>query len=126
MSKASSPVNILYGELNEEVLSSGAADLQKAGFSVQTAIGRKAVLEAVNQGKFDLVILGGTLTRDDRHHLVYMAKKANKATTVFIMHTDGSRHPYADGNTDTGESMDYVLRKIAAPQTKAAAAGAGR
>lgn len=126
MSKASSPVQILYGELNEEVLSSGAADLQKAGFSVKTAVGRKGVLEAVNQARFDLVILGATLSRDDRHHLVYMAKKTNKATKVFVMHTDGSRHPYVDGNTDTGENMEYVLRKIAPPQAKAAAASAGR
>ena len=126
MSKPSSPVKVLYAELNEEILATGAADLQKAGFNVQTAIGRKAVLDAVNQAKFDLVILGATLSRDDRHHLVYMAKKANQTTKVFVMHTDGSRHPYVDGNTDTGESMDYVLRKIAAPQPKAAAAGAGR
>lgn len=126
MPKATPPVTILYGELNEEVLTSGTADLQKAGFSVQTAVGRKGLLEAVNQAKFDLVILGGSLSRDDRHHLVYVAKKANKNTKVFVMHTDGSRHPYVDGNTDTGESMDYVLRKIAVPQTKAAAAGTGR
>lgn len=126
MSKASSPVNVLYAESNEEVLASGAGDLQKAGFNVQTAIGRKAVLDAVNQAKFDLVILGATLSRDDRHHLVYKAKRANQATKVFVMHTDGSRHPYVDGNTDTGESMEYVLRKIGVPQAKAATAGAGR
>src|SRR5215472_17577869 len=99
MSKASSPVNVLYAELNEEVLASGAGDLQKAGFNVQTAIGRKAVLDAINQAKFDWVILGATLSRDDRHHLVYKAKKANQAAKVFVMHTDGSRHPYVDGNT---------------------------
>lgn len=126
MSKASSLVNVLYAELNEEVLATGAGDLQKAGFNVQTAIGRKAVLDAVNQTKFEWVILGATLSRDDRHHLVYKAKKANKSTKVFVMHTDGSRHPYVDGNTDTGESMEYVLRKIGVPQAKAAAAGAGR
>ena len=126
MSKATSAVKVLYAESDEEVLSSGAGDLQKAGFTVQTATGRKAVLEAVNQAKFDHVILGATLSRNDRHHLVYMAKKANKDTKVFVMHTDGSRHPYVDGNTDTGESMEYVLRKIAPQQAKAAAAGAGR
>lgn len=126
MSKASSPTKVLYAELNEEVLASGAGDLQNAGFNVQTAIGRKAVLDAVNQAKFDLVILGATLSRDDRHHLVYMAKKANQATKVFVMHTDGSRHPYVDGNTDTGESMEYVLRKIGVSQTRAAVASAGR
>lgn len=127
MSKPVSPVKVLYAEMEDEVLSSGAADLQRAGFNVQTAIGRKGVLDAVNQAKFDLVILGATLGRNDRHHLVYMAKKANQGTKVFVMHTDGSRHPYVDGNTDTGESMEYVLRKIApAPPAKAAAAGVGR
>lgn len=126
MSNAVSAGKILYAELDEEVLASGSGELQKAGFTVQTAVGRKGVLDALKQAQFAWAILGATLTRDDRHHLVYMAKKSNKATKVFVMHTDGSRHPYVDGNTDTGESMDYVLRKIGAPKPKAATATAGR
>jgi hypothetical protein len=75
---------------------------------------------------FELVILGATLTRDDRHHLPYMAKKANAGTRVLVMHTDGSRHPYVDGNIDTGESIEKLLEKIGVLQTKTAAATAGR
>ena len=40
MSKAT-PVNVLYAELNEDLLASGAGDLQRAGFTVQTAIGSR-------------------------------------------------------------------------------------
>jgi DNA-binding response OmpR family regulator len=107
-----SKLRILYGELNPGLLASQAEALQKAGYSVQTAIGRKAVQEALNKETFELVILGATLTRDDRHHLPYMAKKAQAGTKVLALHTDGSRHPYVDGNIDTGEDMEHLLAKI--------------
>lgn len=127
MSKANTSFKILYGELNEQVLSDWTQELQKAGFSVQTAVGRKAMQEAMNQGQFDLVLLGATLSRDDRHHLPYMVKKASKTAKVLVLHTDGSRHPYVDANIDTGEDMEHLLRKInSMQQPKAAAAGAGR
>ena len=74
MSKPSMSMKVLYGEQNEQVLASQAEALQNAGFSVQTAVGRKAIQEALNKGGFDLVILGPTLSRDDRHHLPYMAE----------------------------------------------------
>ena len=121
-----SKLNVLYGELNEQVLDAQAESLTKAGYKVQTAIGRKAVQEALKSGSFDLVILGPTLTRDDRHHLPYMVKKAHAATKVLVMHTDGSRHPYVDSNIDTGEDMQHLLDKIAALYPRAAATTAGR
>lgn len=123
MSKSSSKV--LYGELNEEVLSAQAGSLEKAGYKVQTAVARAGVMEALKRETFDLVILGATLTRDDRHHLPYMAKKAHAATRVLVLHTDGSRHPYVDGNIDTGEGIEKLIEKIAV-QGKAVAAAAGR
>jgi DNA-binding NtrC family response regulator len=126
---------LLYGELNEEVLASQAAELQKAGYAVQTAIGRKGVQESIKKETFDLVVLGQTLSRDDRHHLPYMVKKAQRATKVLVLHTDGSRHPYVDGNIDTGSDMQHILDKINAMQqpkqqtqrqTKTMTAAAGR
>lgn len=126
MSKPSMSMKVLYGEQNEQVLASQAEALQNAGFSVQTAVGRKAIQEALTNGQFDLVILGPTLSRDDRHHLPYMVKKSGASARVLVMHTDGSRHPYVDGNTDTGEDMEHLVKKIAAlqqPKTMAARAG---
>lgn len=127
MSKPSMSMKVLYGEQNEQVLATQAESLQKAGFNVQTAIGRKAIQEALSKGQFDLVILGPTLSRDDRHHLPYMVKKASATARVLVMHTDGSRHPYVDGNIDTGEDMEHLVKKIAAlqqqPKTMAARAG---
>jgi DNA-binding response OmpR family regulator len=109
-----SKLKLLYGELNEEVLASQTAELQKSGYTVQTAIGRKAMLELLKKESFDLVVLGQTLSRDDRHHLPYMVKKAHTGAKVLALHTDGSRHPYVDGNTDTGEDMQHILNKIKA------------
>jgi DNA-binding NtrC family response regulator len=121
MFKSSSKV--LYGESNEEVLSAQAASMEKAGYKVVTAVARAGVMEALKRESFDLVILGATLSRDDRHHLPYMAKKAHPGTRVLVLHTDGSRHPYVDGNIDTGENVEKLIEKIGGGQARAAAAG---
>jgi len=128
---AKSKLRILYGEGDGDVLTAQAAAMEKAGHIVQPAEGRKAVDEALKKNSFDLVVLGATLTRNDRHHLPYMVKKASAETSVLVMHADGSRHPYVDACTDTGASLESVLAriesmKIAGMVPKAAGAAAGR
>jgi DNA-binding NtrC family response regulator len=130
MAKAAK-LRILYGEGDAEVLARQGASMENAGHSVQQAVGRKAVQEALSKGSFDLVVLGPTLSRNDRHHLPYMVKKANAETSILVMHADGSRHPYVDACTDTGASLETVLARIegmriAGTMPLAAAAGAGR
>ena len=128
-SKSSSPLKVLYCEGHEDVLASQAVFLQQAGHQVEAACGRKAAEEALRRGKFDLIVLGPTLTKNDRHHLPYMVKKASEQMRVLVMHTDGERHPAVDANLDTGRTMQDVVAKIAAlwPKAEAArAAGAGR
>ena len=128
---AKAKLSILYGESDEEVLAAQAVSMQKAGHAVQQVLGRKGVQEAINKSAFDLVVLGSSLSRNDRHHLPYMVKKSNAETKVLVMHADGSRHPYVDGCTDTGVNMEAVLSKIegmhiegAKSSAKPAAAGA--
>jgi len=111
--KSAVQLKILYGEGDAEVVVSQAVSIQKAGHRVETAVGRKAIDEAARRGGFDLVILGPTLTRNDRHHLPYVIKKAQAAIRVLVMHTDGEGHPAVDANTDTGRSMADVVAKIA-------------
>ena len=127
MAKAAK-LRILYGEGDAEEQVAPAAAFEKAGHTVQKAIGRKAVVEALQKGAFDLVVLGPSLTRNDRHHLPYMAKKTQTPAAVLVMHADGSRHPYVDACTDTGASVENVLARIETMQiaglmTTAAAAG---
>ena len=130
MAKAAK-LKILYGEGDAEVLALQAASMEQAGHIVQQAVGRKAVQEALSKGCFDLVVLGPTLSRNDRHHLPYMVKKTSAETSVLVMHTDGSRHPYVDACTDTGASLETVLARIegmriAGAMPFAAGAAAGR
>jgi DNA-binding NtrC family response regulator len=113
MAKSSLKLKILYGEGDADVLASQAASIQKAGHHVTTAEGRKAVEQALKTDAFDLVILGPTLSRNDRHHLPYMVKKAHEGTRVLVMHSDGGRHPYVDQATDTGRSLESILETIA-------------
>jgi DNA-binding NtrC family response regulator len=117
---------VLYGEANEEVMALGAAMLHAAGYSVQTAIGRQGVEDALKQATFDIVILGATLNRDDRHHLPFMVKKASATTQVAVMHTDGSRHHYVDINTDSGSGMEELLKKLGRPQPAKAATASSK
>jgi len=111
MAKAAK-LKILYGEGDGEAQSVTAAAFEKAGHMVEKAVGRKAVEVALSKSKFDLVVLGPTLSRNDRHHLPYMAKKAQAEASVLVMHADGSRHPYVDACTDTGASIENVLARI--------------
>jgi DNA-binding NtrC family response regulator len=125
---AKAKLTILYGEGDEDVLATQAAVIEKAGHSVQKVVGRKGVDEALKKAKFDLVVLGATLSRNDRHHLPYMAKKSSETTKILVLHADGTRHPYVDGCTDTGASLENVIAKIAsmagaAPAAAGAAAG---
>ena len=113
---------ILYGEGDPETVAAQSAFFQKAGHQLETAVGRKAVEEALRKGSYDLVVLGPTLTKNDRHHLPYIVKKTNVHTKVLVMHTDGERHPCVDANTDTGRSMADVLAKIASLATASVAA----
>jgi len=111
--KSSFQLKILYGEGDAEVLASQAVLIQKAGHQIETAVGRKGIDEAVRRGTFDLVILGPTLTKNDRHHLPYVIKKAQAAIRVLVMHTDGEGHPAVDANLDTGRSIADLVAKIA-------------
>jgi len=106
-------IKILYGESDEKILASHAADMKNAGHHVTTALNRAGVQDALRRDAFDLVILGSTLSKDDRHHLPYMVKKVHEGTKVLVMHA-GTHHHEVDAAVDSGMSMMLVLEKIAA------------
>ncbi len=107
-----STIKILYAESDENTLAAQAAAMTKAGHHVTTALSRQATQEALRHDAFDLVILGGTLSKDDRHHLPYMVKKAHEGTKVLVMHA-GSHHHEIDAAIDPTMSMHRILEKIA-------------
>ncbi|HSB76228.1 MAG TPA: hypothetical protein VLC12_11305 [Terriglobales bacterium] len=120
-------LSILYVEDDLELLASQAAHIQKAGHGVDQVTGRKAVEESVRRKKYDLVILGDSMNKNDRHHLPYMVKKANQATLVLVLHSTHG-HPSVDKEIDSPYTLEKLLETIAsmAPQKAAAAAAAGR
>jgi len=70
MAKAAK-LTILYGEGDAEAQSAPAAAFESAGYTVEKALGRKEVVAALERRGFDLVVLGPSLSRNDRHHLPY-------------------------------------------------------
>jgi DNA-binding NtrC family response regulator len=112
-STTKSVIKILYAEHDDRVLTTHAAEFQKAGHHVTTAQSRAEVQEQLRHDAFDLVILGATMSRDDRHHLPYMVKKFHEGTKVLAMHA-GTRHHEVEMAVDSGISMGLLLEKIAA------------
>jgi DNA-binding NtrC family response regulator len=108
-----SSIKILYGESDENTLSAQAAEMKKVGHHVTTVVGRHGVQDALRRDAFDLVILGATLSKDDRHHLPYMVKKSHEGTKVLVMHA-GTHHHEVDAAIDPSMSMQRILEKIAA------------
>jgi DNA-binding NtrC family response regulator len=125
-SKSASKLRILYGEGDSEVLATQSVTLEKAGYDITQAEGRQQVQDRLKREKFDLVILGPTLTKNDRHHLAYMVKKAQPETRLLVTHTDGEGHPAVDATLETGRSMNALLEKIASIHPQAAGAASGR
>jgi DNA-binding NtrC family response regulator len=124
--KSSSKLKILYGEGDSEVLAAQSVTIEKAGHQVTPAQGRQQVQDLLRREVFDLVILGPTLTKNDRHHLAYMVKKAKAGTRVLVTHTDGEGHPAVDATLETGRSMNALLEKIVSMYPQAAGAASGR
>lgn len=106
-------VKILYGESDETTLFAQAAEIGKAGHQVTTALNRQGVLEALRRDTFNLVILGATLSKDDRHHLPYMVRKSNAGTKTVVMQAL-THHHEVDAAIDPTQSMPRILEKIAA------------
>jgi DNA-binding NtrC family response regulator len=113
MAKSSPKLKILYCESDEKVLASQVESIQKAGHQVASALGRKAAEEALRRESFDLVILGDTLSKDDRHHLPYMVKKAHTGTRVLVTHAAGRRHHEVDAVIDSGMDINTLLNAVA-------------
>jgi DNA-binding NtrC family response regulator len=124
--KSTSKLKILYAEDDQELLAAQSVTIEKAGHQVSQAESRQQVLDLVTREPFDLVILGPTLSKNDRHHLAYMVKKAKSGVRVLVMHTDGEGHPAVDATLETGRSINALLEKIAAMYPQAAAAAASR
>ena len=114
ITKSAFKLKVLYGEGDSEVLAAQAVTIEKAGHHVTQATGRQEVQEALRRDAFDLVVLGPTLTKNDRHHLPYIVKKGHEGTRVLVMHTDGEGHPSVDATVETGRTIDALLEKIAA------------
>ncbi len=107
---------ILYGESDAEILAQQAKLFERAGYVVVTAVGRKEIENAIKHSDFGLVILGHTLTRDDRHHLPYMAKKTHPATRVLVLHASG-KHPGVDMAIDSRTGDTAIMTAVAALMT---------
>jgi DNA-binding NtrC family response regulator len=102
---------ILYAENDGRVLAAESKVFENAGYAVDRAEGRAAAEQALRKGQYDAIVLGHTLTKDDRHHLPYMAKKANPYTAVMVLHASG-KHPAVDFAMDSRQGHEAVLRAL--------------
>ena len=83
---------LLIVESEESALKHNVALFTKAGYEVSSALGRKSAEQTLRSVEFDIVVLGHTLSKDDRHHLPYMTKKAKEDCAVLVLHNSGHHH----------------------------------
>ena len=103
--------SILYAENDEEVLTTQGESLKKGGYQITQVVGRAAAEQALKQGSFELMILGHTLSKDDRHHLAYKAKKSNENLRILVLHASG-KHPAVDMAIDSRQGPEAVLKAL--------------
>ncbi len=101
---------ILYSENDANVMATQVKAFERAGYAVERVLGRAATEQALRQGQYDAVVLGHTLTKDDRHHLPYMAKKFGDAA-VLVLHASG-KHPAVDFAMDSREGDEAVIKAL--------------
>ena len=104
-------LKVLYGEGDAKHLTALTAALKKAGFQVTTSVGRSEFQQKLAGAKFDVAVLGHTLTRDDRHHLPYMIRKAYADTQILVLHASG-KHPEVDLAMDSRRGERAILEAI--------------
>ena len=102
---------ILYCEVDGNVLSTQSRIFEQAGYTVERAHSRAVADQALRNGTYDVVVLGHTLTKDDRHHLPYMAKKAGGNTQVMVLHASG-KHPAVDIALDSREGEQAMIAAL--------------
>lgn len=108
---AGSRGSILYCENDVKVMEAQSAIFERAGYSVDRAHGRRESEQACRKGGYDVVVLGHTLTKDDRHHLPYMAKKGHEETQVLVLHASG-KHYAVDFAIDSRDGEDAVIAAL--------------
>jgi DNA-binding NtrC family response regulator len=102
---------LLCVEADEKVLKQQVALFTKAGHEVSSALGRKSAEQTMRSIEYDIVVLGHTLSKDDRHHLPYMAKKANQDCAVLVLHNSGHHHA-VDLAMDSRDGDHKVLAAV--------------
>lgn len=102
---------ILYCENDALVLKEQSKMFERAGYAVECAQGRAASEQALRTRNYDVVVLGHTLTKDDRHHLPYMAKKSAAHPQVLVLHASG-KHPAVDVAIDSRDGEKAVIAAL--------------
>jgi DNA-binding NtrC family response regulator len=102
---------VLYAENDRKVLDEQSKIFENAGYTVERVQGRKEAEQALKNGTYDVVVLGHTLTKDDRHHLPYMAKKSFRHTQVLVLHASGKHHA-VDLSLDSRDGEEAITAAI--------------
>jgi DNA-binding NtrC family response regulator len=115
--------SVLYCENDRKVLDEQAKIFDHAGYAVERVQGRKEAELALKNGTYDVLVLGHTLTKDDRHHLPYMAKKSARHTQVLVLHASGKHHAVdlALDSRDGEEAIVAAINSLAERKFMAAA-----
>jgi DNA-binding response OmpR family regulator len=88
--------------------------LEKAGFSVTSALGLTEAVSQCRKAAFDLVLIGHSIPKGDRMALVIEIRKRKKSRIVSIhLHTEDPL-PGMDGSVDAADGPETLLAAVRA------------
>jgi PleD family two-component response regulator len=102
---------VLNCESDSSILAAQSQLFERNGYTVENMLGRAAAEQALLKGTYDIVVLGHTLTKDDRHHLAYKAKRSSSDTQVLVLHASG-KHPAVDIAIDDRQGEKAVIAAL--------------
>jgi DNA-binding NtrC family response regulator len=103
---------ILSVAYDESLLLTRHYILEKAGFTVVSALRFAEAIEHCQQQKFDLIVLGHSVPPSDKTALIAETKRLCGCPALSIRRFDQPRHPSADYSVESGEGPEALITAI--------------
>ncbi|HEV8492579.1 MAG TPA: hypothetical protein VGR76_09915 [Candidatus Angelobacter sp.] len=82
--------------------------LSREGFEVESAVGFSAAVQAAENGKFDLVIMGHSIPTADQDFIIKQLKALSDASILALRRPIDGPLPAADYNLDPDDPVRFL------------------
>jgi DNA-binding response OmpR family regulator len=99
---------ILSISYDQALLQTRELMLSREGFEVESAVGFSAAVQAAENGKFDLVIVGHSIPTADQTFIIKQVKALSDAVVLALRRPHDGPLPSAEYNLDPGDPERFL------------------